>query len=84
MAEMKRTGLLPVAELAANRMHEAMEAAIAEEPIVPNGTGFVGVDAEREATDMICWLAREGRPTLLVFEDGEEILLTPSKPQAEK
>ena len=79
MAEVKKPAR-SAAEIHLDRVfNAAIDASIAEEPTVPNGTAFMAVDSEREVKDLVARQARDGLPTLLVFDDGEQILLTPTK-----
>lgn len=76
MATELKTQRPPGSELASQRMDEAIERAIAGSPIYPNGTVFVGADMAGLG-DALARHARERKPVLLVFPDGEERLIGP-------
>ena len=79
MAELKKSSFTPAQAI----IHERTEAAL-QEPIDwpwPDNVAFIAADMDDALRSMRDY-AREGRTLVVVFPDGEEVVLTPSKPDA--
>jgi hypothetical protein len=63
-------------------MDAAIESAIGGQLLYPTGTSFVGSDATWLG-EVVARCAREGRPVLIVYPDGEERLVLPASPPDE-
>jgi hypothetical protein len=70
----------PGSVLASKRFDAAIEDGIAERPArYPNGAAFVGADLPGLG-EILARNAREDRPVVLVYPDGEEWIVEPHKP----
>lgn len=80
MAAVSKETRTPGSILASERFDAAIEDGLAERPArYPNGAAFVGADMPGLG-DVLARHAREGRPVVLVYPDGEERVLEPHKP----
>jgi len=68
----------PALEHVFERSDAILEAALEDRELYPDGTALVATDIEGVGF-AITESAREGRHILLVYPDGYEVLLTPSK-----
>jgi hypothetical protein len=66
-------------ELAAERFRLATELAVEGRSPYPEGAAFVAADLS-ELGSIVARHARERRPVVLVYPDGEERILTPGQP----
>jgi hypothetical protein len=65
-------------ELAAERFTLATELAIQDKSPYPNGAAFVAADLP-DLGDILARYARERSPVVLVYPDGEERILIPTR-----
>jgi hypothetical protein len=68
------TPLPPTSELAVERLHEAIDADLSGVERYPDGAEFIAADL-LGAGALIASAARELRPVVLVYPDGDERLL---------
>lgn len=82
MATVTDNSRTPGSVLASERFDAAIEDAIAERPSrYPNGAAFVGADMPGLGA-ILAQNAREQRPVVLVYPDGEEWVIEPRKPSS--
>lgn len=80
MATVSKKTRTPGSILASERFDAAIEDGLAERPArYPNGAAFVGADIPGLGK-VLARNAREGRPVVLVYPDGEERVLEPHTP----